>query len=63
MRCRDQWLDCARAAFAAVDSAEKGHISSGQLINLISSKLPAEEVEHAVEDALLEAGCGGMRTG
>lgn len=60
--CRDQWLECARAAFASVDASEKGHISSGQLINLISSKLPAEEVEHAVEQALMEAGCGGVPT-
>ena len=59
---RDQWLDCARAAFVSVDGAEKGHISSGQLVSLISSKLPAEEVEHAVEQALMEAGCGGMYT-
>ena len=57
--CRDQWLECARAAFASMDSAEKGHISSSQLISLLSTKLPAEEVEHAVEDALMEAGCGG----
>lgn len=57
--CRDQWLDCARVAFSSVDAAEKGHISSGQLVNLISSKLPAEEVEHAVEQALMEAGCAG----
>ena len=59
MHRRDQWLECARAAFASMDSAEKGHISSSQLISLLSTKLPAEEVEHAVEDALMEAGCGG----
>lgn len=60
-RCdsRDQWLECARAAFASMDSAETGHITSSQLVSLLSPKLPAEEVEHAVEDALLEAGCGG----
>ena len=57
---RDQWLECARAAFASMDSAETGHITSSQLVSLLSSKLPAEEVEHAVEDALMEAGCGGM---
>ncbi len=56
---RDQWLECARAAFASMDSAEKGHITSSQLVSLLSTKLPAEEVEHAVEDALMEAGCGG----
>ena len=42
-----------------MDSAEKGHISSSQLVSLLSTKLPADEVEHAVEDALMEAGCGG----
>lgn len=57
--CRDQWLECARAAFANMDWAEKGHITSSQLVSLLSTKLPAEEVEHAVEDALMEAGCGG----
>jgi len=56
---RDQWLECARAAFASMDSAETGHITSSQLVILLSPKLPAEEVEHAVEDALMEAGCGG----
>lgn len=56
---RDQWLECARAAFASMDSAEKGHITSSQLVSMLSTKLPAEEVEHAVEDALMEAGCGG----
>ena len=56
---RDQWLECARAAFASMDSAETGHITSSQLVSLLSPKLPAEEVEHAVEDALMEAGCGG----
>lgn len=43
-----------------MDATEKGLISSGQLVNLISSKLPAEEVEHAVEQALMEAGCAGV---
>lgn len=56
---RDQWLECARAAFASMDSAEKGRITSSQLVSMLSTKLPAEEVEHAVEDALMEAGCGG----
>ncbi|KAL0045777.1 hypothetical protein WJX82_004129 [Trebouxia sp. C0006] len=55
---KDQWLECARAAFASMDSAETGHITSSQLVILLSPKLPAEEVEHAVEDALMEAGCG-----
>lgn len=57
--CRDQWLDCARVAFASMDLGDKGHIESSQLVSLLSTKLPAEEVEHAVEDALMEAGCGG----
>ncbi|DBA73193.1 TPA: hypothetical protein ACH3X1_011269 [Trebouxia sp. C0004] len=56
---KDQWLECARAAFASMDSAETGHITSSQLVGMLSTKLPAEEVEHAVEDALMEAGCGG----
>ena len=42
-----------------MDSAEKGRITSSQLVSMLSTKLPAEEVEHAVEDALMEAGCGG----
>lgn len=42
-----------------MDSAETGHITSSQLVSLLSPKLPVEEVEHAVEDALMEAGCGG----
>ena len=43
-----------------MDSGDKGHIKSSQLVSLLSTKLPAEEVEHAVEDALMEAGCGGQ---
>ncbi|KAL3146741.1 hypothetical protein ABBQ38_014726 [Trebouxia sp. C0009 RCD-2024] len=57
---KDLWLECAQAAFASMDSGDKGHIKSSQLVSLLSTKLPAEEVEHAVEDALMEAGCGDM---
>lgn len=60
--CRDLWLECAQAAFASMDSGDKGRIKSSQLVSLLSTKLPAEEVEHAVEDALMEAGCGGLYT-
>ncbi|KAL3134982.1 hypothetical protein ABBQ32_007937 [Trebouxia sp. C0010 RCD-2024] len=59
---KDLWLECAQAAFASMDSGDKGRIKSSQLVSLLSTKLPAEEVEHAVEDALMEAGCGGLYT-
>ena len=56
-RCnRDLWLECARRAFADLDSNSDGVLSAQELVASLRSKLPAEEVDFAVEDALVEAG-------
>lgn len=58
--CREQWLKAAGRAFAELDSTGAGVLRSGQLLELLREKLPAQEVEYAVEDALLQGGHAGM---
>ena len=58
--CREQWLEAARRAFAELDAGAAGVLRSGQLLELLRRKLPAVEVEYAVEDALLQAGHAGQ---
>lgn len=53
---RDLWLECARAAFADLDSNSDGRLTAADLVASLKAKLPAEEVDFAVEDALLEGG-------
>ena len=58
-RCREQWLKAAGRAFAVLDSSGAGVLRSEQLLELLREKLPAREVEYAVEDALLQGGHAG----
>ncbi|KAL4853803.1 Calcium-dependent protein kinase 34 [Chlorella vulgaris] len=53
---RELWLECARRAFAGLDSDSDGRLSVESLIGTLRRKLPAAEVDYAVEDALVEAG-------
>lgn len=53
---RDLWLECARRAFAGLDADSDGRLSVETLIATLRDKLPATEVDYAVEDALVEAG-------
>ena len=53
---RDLWLECARRAFADLDINSDGKLSSQDLVASLRAKLPADEVDFAVEDALLDAG-------
>ena len=57
--CRDLWLECARRAFAGLDANSDGRLSVETLIATLRDKLPATEVDYAVEDALVEAGYAG----
>lgn len=57
--CRDLWLECARRAFAGLDADSDGRLSVETLIGTLRDKLPATEVDYAVEDALVEAGYAG----
>lgn len=57
---REQWLQAARRAFSELDNAGTGVLRSEQLLDLLRQKLPAPEVEYAVEDALLQGGHAGQ---
>lgn len=53
---RDMWLSCVERTFACLDTDRNGQISTRSLVELLRDKLPASEVEWALEDALVEAG-------
>lgn len=53
---RDLWLECARRAFEGLDSNSDGRLKVESLLGTLRAKLPAAEVDYAVEDALVEAG-------
>ncbi|GAB4813440.1 hypothetical protein N2152v2_000486 [Parachlorella kessleri] len=53
---RELWLECARRAFASLDANSDGRLSLDAVLATLRSKLPADEVDYAVEDALVEAG-------
>ena len=38
------------------DSSETGHITTEKLLNSLREKIPEDELDYAVEDALVEAG-------
>ena len=53
---RDAWLAAAEKVFGGLGSGASGGVSTAALVAALRDKLPAAEVEHAVEDALLDAG-------
>ncbi|KAK9804764.1 hypothetical protein WJX72_004008 [[Myrmecia] bisecta] len=53
---REQWLECAKRAFSGIDLRKTGKLTVNDFVELLANKLPASEVEYAVEDALVEAG-------
>ncbi len=57
-RRRGQWLAAARRVFEGLEggSAAPGGRTAGELVAALAAKLPAAEVDWAMEDALLEAG-------
>ena len=58
---REVWLTAARKVFDGIgDDCESGRISSEHLIGMLRNKLPAEEVESAVEAAMIDAGYAGI---
>ena len=57
---RELWLEGARRAFAALAGGEgAGTLKLDAILGALRSKLPADEVDYAVEDALVEAGYAG----
>jgi serine/threonine protein kinase/Ca2+-binding EF-hand superfamily protein len=53
---RDLWLECAKRAFADLDVNSDGRLTSQDLVASLRNKLPAEEVDFALEDAMMEVG-------
>lgn len=53
---KELWIECAKQAFEGLDSSDTGHITTQKLINSLRQKLPEDELDYAVEDALVEAG-------
>lgn len=53
---RDLWLECAKRAFADLDTNSDGKLTASELLSNLKAKLPAAEVDYALEDALLDAG-------
>ena len=58
-RCRGQWLAAARRVFEGLEGGAPGGVAAGELVARLAAKLPAAEVDWAMEDALLEAGLRG----
>ena len=53
---KELWIECAKHAFEGLDLSETGHITTEKLLNSLREKLPEDELDYAVEDALVEAG-------
>ena len=53
---RELWLAAAERVFGDLGGAKDGSVATGSLVSALRAKLPAAEVEYAVEDALVEAG-------
>ena len=56
--CREQWLAAAQKVFQSLDSQSNG-LTMERLMCVLREKLPAAEIEYAVEDALVDAGYKG----
>ena len=56
---REQWLAAAQTVFTSLDAQSNG-LTMDRLMCVLSEKLPAAEVEYAVEDALVDAGYKGI---
>jgi serine/threonine protein kinase/Ca2+-binding EF-hand superfamily protein len=52
---KELWIECAKNAFRELDASKTGHISIEKLLQNLRSKIPDEEVDFAVEDALVDA--------
>ena len=53
---KDLWIECAKKAFEGLDASATGKISAETIVNSLRKKLPRDEVDYAVEDAMVEAG-------
>ena len=53
---KELWLECAKRAFQDLDKEAQGRINAEALVSSLRSKLPDDEIDFAMEDALAEAG-------
>ena len=53
---KDLWIECARRAFEDLDSRSAGHITVENIVSSLRDKLPEEEINYAVENALVDSG-------
>lgn len=44
---RDEWLECVRSAFDALDVDKDGRIKPGDVMKALKAKLPEAEVRHS----------------
>ena len=49
------WLECAKKAFEELDDSATGHINIEKVLGNLRTKLPDDEIDYAVEDALVDA--------
>jgi len=49
------WLECAKKAFEELDDSATGHINIENVLGNLRTKLPDDEIDYAVEDALVDA--------
>lgn len=52
---KELWIECAKKAFHELDASKTGQVSIEKLLQNLRSKIPDEEVDFAVEDALVDA--------
>ena len=52
---KELWIECAKNAFHELDASKTGQVSIEKLLQNLRSKIPDEEVDFAVEDALVDA--------
>jgi hypothetical protein len=55
----EMWLECARAAFEGLDADSDGRVAPAELLAALRAKLPPDEVDAALEDALGAGGSSG----
>jgi hypothetical protein len=55
----EMWLECARAAFEGLDADSDGRVAPAALLAALRAKLPPDEVDAALEDALAAGGPSG----
>jgi hypothetical protein len=53
-----EWLDIAHRAFAALDKDKDGVLRLGEIMASIRAKLPEDELQGVIHQALQEAGVG-----